>query len=144
MAIVRNKLTKFKWTSEGGQAIRLINKTGVASVKGSVVSLGITTDFSFVLSPAGSINPIGVVYEDGIPDGQYTWVVITGMAEVLIENGSAVLAGSWAGVSNTTAGRAYSSASPPAAPTHDQELGHFTESKTGGTNVLATAVLHYR
>jgi hypothetical protein len=144
MTITKDALTKFKFTAEGGQAIRLINKTGSNSVKGSVVTAGSSVDFSFVLSSASSINPIGVVYEDGIPDGNYTWVVIFGIAQVLIENGVAINANDWAGVSNSVAGRAYGAISPPAAPAHDQEIGHFIESKIAGTDVLASAVLHYR
>jgi hypothetical protein len=144
MTITKDALTKFKFTAEGGIAIRLINKTGSNSVKGTVVIADPTNDFSYILSPTSGINPIGVVYENGIPDGNYTWVVIVGIAQVLIENGSGVISGSWAGTSNTVAGRAYSSISPPAAPTHDQELGHYIETKIAGTDVLASAVLHYR
>jgi hypothetical protein len=144
MTITKDALTKFKFTAEGGQAIRLINKTGSNSVKGSVVTAGSSIDFSFVLSPAGSINPIGVVYENGIPDGNYTWVVIVGIAQVLIENGITVNANDWAGVSNSVAGRAYAVISPPAAPTHDQEIGHFVEAQASGTDILAFTVLHYR
>lgn len=144
MTITKDALTKFKFTSEGGLAIRLINKTGSNSVKGSVVRADPANDFSFDLSPVSSINPIGVVYENDIPDGNSTWVVIAGIAQVLIENGVTVVAGSWAGTSNSVAGRAYSSISPPAAPTHDQEIGHYIESQASGTDVLAFSVLHYR
>ena len=39
---------RFKITPEGGYAVRLLNGTGVASVKGELVSASTTTDLTFI------------------------------------------------------------------------------------------------
>ena len=69
-------------TEEGGYAAPYINGTGAPSVKGSLVSL--SDNWTVELTPVDSLTCIGVMYEDGIPDGEECWVVTTGAAEVLI------------------------------------------------------------
>ena len=131
-------------TPDGGSAIPLINKTGAASVKGTVVDASITTDLAVAIEDIGDIDPIGVIYQSGIPDGDPVLVIISGVAEILIDDATAATSGDWAGTSDVTAGRAQANTEPPATVKHDQEIGHFVESKSSGTDVLAKAILHFR
>jgi len=87
--------------------------------------------------------PIGVMFEDGIADGQECWVVVSGIAEVLLVNSVATTRSYVAYSSATVAGRIDTAATVPAATTHFREVGHTLESKTAGTNVLAKCVLHF-
>lgn len=55
---LRNQLTGIptdfaQFTAEGGLAVRLINKTGAASVKGTMVSAGLAVDSSIILQTSG-------------------------------------------------------------------------------------------
>jgi hypothetical protein len=133
----------FKTTTEGGQAIRLVNKTATASVKGTVVSVSDTTDNAFRTNPTDGDMPIGVVYEDGIADGSDCWVVISGKAQVLLVNSVATTRSYVAYSSATVAGRIDTSASAPAAAQHFREIGHTLETKTAGTNVLVLCIVHF-
>jgi len=136
-------------TPEGGHAIRLINKTGTTSVKGSVACADTTTDFAYKLEEADGLDPIGIVYEDGVADGSPVWIVVAGIAQVLLENSTASTRGYWVRTSITVAGRANATnAAPPggtigALEVHSREIGHCIESKTAGTNVLAKCVIHF-
>jgi len=137
---------KFKITPEGGYAIRLTNDTGAASVKGSVVTTGGTVDNSFVLQSA-EFEAIGVAYEDGIADGSECWVVVSGIAEVLLKDGTAATRGYWAKCADTD-GRALVTTPPTgigalSTSEHFMEIGHCLTSKDAGTNVLAKIVLHF-
>ena len=139
---------KCKWTAEGGLAISLTNKTGAASVKGMIVDASTTTDDAFGIEGADDLNPIGVVYEAGVADGSECWVVVQGIAEVLLKDSTASTKGYWVKVSDA-AGRAdATNAAPPggtvqALEIHMQEIGHCIESKTAGTDVLAKIVMHF-
>ena len=53
----------------GGVAKKMINKTGAASVKGTVVEADGAVDDAFEISGANGNHSIGVVYDDGIADG---------------------------------------------------------------------------
>ena len=75
-----------KITPEGGYAVKLTNKTGAASVKGSIVSLSTGTDNAFALAAIGASGVVGVVYEAGIADAAECWVVVKGIAETLFTN----------------------------------------------------------
>jgi hypothetical protein len=136
-------------TKEGGFAIRLTNKTGSASVKGTVVIASATTDNAFNISAADELEAIGVVYESGIADGQECWVIIAGIAEVLLEDTTASTHGNWARTSITDVGRAdITNAAAPGhgiggADIHFHEIGHCIESKGAGTDVLAKIVMHF-
>ncbi len=135
-------------TLEGGRAIKLTNKTGVASVKGIVVKPSSSTDYAVDVCDADGVDPIGVVYEDGIADGSEVWVVISGIAEVLLEDSTATTRGYWARTSITQAGRAdITAALPPegtiqALENHFSEIGHSIQSVTAGTDKLARIVMH--
>jgi hypothetical protein len=135
---------KIKYTVEGGLAIRLINKTGSASVKGQLVSPSAGTDNAFDTSIASDTEMIGIVYEAGVADGSLCWIVVVGIAEVLLKDTTAATRANWVS-SSSTAGRAdATAASPPGAdPSHFQEIGHALESKSGGTDVLCKVKVHF-
>ncbi len=133
-------------TPEGGLAIPLINKTGAPSVKGAIVATHPDVDEAFRLCPASAPIPIGAVYESGIPDGGICWVVVSGIAEVLLKNDTGAVRTNWVGISDV-AGRAIANAHPGAAPpetaVHNGEVGHSIQNKVAGTNVLAKIVMHF-
>jgi len=131
-------------TAEGGIGIYIINKTGAASVKGTVLEASTALDLAVQIESAGGIEPVGIMYSDGIADGDLVLIIILGIAEILLEDTTACVHGDWCGVSASDDGRAIANTEPPAPLLHDKEIGHFIESKSAGTNVLAKAILHYR
>jgi hypothetical protein len=139
---------RFMVTDAGGFAIRLINKTGGASVKGTLVDAG-TIDNSFITALADDVMPLGVVYQAGVADGTPCWVVIYGIAEVLLEDSTASTAGYWCRTSITAAGRCtMDTAAPPGGGVveldrHQREIGHCVETKVAGTSVIAKCVMHF-
>lgn len=76
----------FKITPEGGFAVRLTNKSGVVSVKGQIVSHKGTVARAFDLTAVDATHCLGVVYESGIEDAAECWVVVSGIAQVLMKN----------------------------------------------------------
>lgn len=142
--------TRTRLTPEGGIAIKLVNKTGAASAKGTLVEAHETIDKSFETLPADGDDPIGVVYENAVPDGEECWVVISGAAEALLEDGKFAGAGNWVTVSPAQAGRVDAeAAAPPGSGViaeiqeHFKEVGHCLETKSLGTSVLALCVIHF-
>lgn len=132
-------------TPEGGIAIRLINKTGAVSVKGTIVRCSTTTNNAFEVMPTVDFDSIGAVYESGIADGSLCWVVVGGIAEVLVQNGIAPARENWVGTSTTVAGRAWFGAVPvpPTDARHFQEIGHCLESKVASPDQLCKIVMHF-
>ena len=137
-----------KFTAEGGVAYKMINKTGSASVKGSIVTVNSALADSVKLQ-VNEFDAIGVMYEDGIADGQYCWVVKNGKADVLLKDGTASTIGNWV-ISADTDGRADASQPTPTPnnttgehTTHFKEIGHCLETKGAGTDVLARITLHF-
>lgn len=132
----------------GGVAVKLVNKTGAASVKGTIVRADATTDDAFTIAAIDELQSIGIVYEDGVADGSECWVVIYGIADVLLKDTTASTHGNWVYVSDT-AGRAEATlAAPPGGgipelDIHMGEVGHALESIAGGTDVLARVCLHF-
>lgn len=137
------------FNERGGYMVKMINKTGAPSVKGTIVKASATTDFAFTTTASDEAQPIGVVYCDGVADAGECFVVIMGPAQVLITDSTAATHGNWAYTSDTTGGRAdCASAAPPGGgiselTTHMQEMGHCIESKGSGTNVLAWTIVHF-
>lgn len=137
-----------KFTVEGGLAVRLTNKTGSNSVKGSLVQADTTVDNAFILSAVDEYMTIGVVYESGIADGFECWVVVAGLADVLLKDATASVRGNWVKAADA-AGRAdATNAFPPggtinALDEHTREIGHCLESKGSGTDVLARCLIHF-
>lgn len=129
------------FTPEGGIALRLINRTGVASVKGEIVRAGTSTK-GFTQATANDDMPIGVVYDSGIANLSPCRIGIGGAVQVLMKNTVGTTVGDFLYVSDT-AGRAQSSSTLPAAASIYRTIGHALETKTGGTDVLVWAVLHF-
>jgi len=131
---------------DGGLMIKMINKTGANSVKGAVLRSG-SISGSVINVAVGIPDSIGVFYEDGIPDGESAWVIVSGVAEVLyISNTtSGHLARTFiTAESGAIVGRALSEAvptSPFASDKHFCEIGHVIESRAGAG--LAKTVLHF-
>ena len=75
-----------KITPEGGYAVKLTNKTGAPSVKGQIVSHEGTVANAFNLTAVDANHCLGVVYESGVEDGAQCWVVVAGIAQVLMKN----------------------------------------------------------
>jgi hypothetical protein len=139
---------KFKITAEGGYAVRLANGTGSNSVKGMLVKASTTADDAFVSTNADEAMPIGAVYEAGIANGQPCWVVMGGIAEVLLEDGVAGVHGYWCRTSITDAGYMTIAAAPPGGgipelDRHEREIGHCLQSVGSGTDVLCRIIMHF-
>jgi hypothetical protein len=131
-------------TSDGGLAVRKTNKTGALSVKGTIVKNSATTDNAFDVANTDAIDPTGVVYEGGVADGNECWVVVNGIAQVLLEDSTAATRDNWVRTSSTTAGRADATgSSPPSQIVHFQEVGHADESQSAGTDVLCRVSVHF-
>ena len=132
-------------TPEGGVAIKLTNKTGANSVKGTIVVADPDVDNAFEIAPADTQSPIGVVYEAGVADGSDAWVVVYGIAEVLLKDSTTSTRGYWAKVSDTNGRADITTSNPPVATAaeHSKEIGHGLESKSGGTDVLTKIAMHF-
>ncbi len=133
--------TKFKLTAIGGFAIRLTNKTGGASVAGQLIAPYSATavDDAFKTAAANSDEVIGIVLDGGVADGSEVWIVVSGIADVLMDAG-----GSARGdriISSATAGSADVWNTGGAVATHFQEIGHCIETRGGAG--LAKCVLHF-
>ena len=76
----------FKITPEGGFAVRLTNESGAVTVKGQIVSHDGTVANAFDLTAVDANHCLGVVYESGVEDGAQCWVVVAGIAQVLMKN----------------------------------------------------------
>lgn len=135
------------FTGTGGVAKQLTNKTGAASVKGTVVSLSTSTAQAFMLQ-ADEYDMVGVVLEAGVADGSPCWIVTHGPVQALLEDGTGSTVGNWVHAA-TTDGRADASLSAPSgggfvnASEHFKEMGHCLETKTSGTSVLCWILIHF-
>lgn len=137
---------KVKFTPEGGVAVKLVNKTGANSVVGSLVKAGTGVDESFILSATTEYGHCGVVYEGGVPDGSSCWVVVAGVAEVLVDDSQAVSRGDFIVSSTSTAGRVdVGSGGPGVVPDseHFREVGHAITGCTAGTDKTFKLLLHW-
>lgn len=132
-------VTKARNTKIGGVAIKFTNKTGSTTVKGQLVQTDTSQNNAFDTSGANSDDTIGIVLEAGIPDGNEAWIVISGIAEVLMDSG-----GSTRGdriITSTTAGSADVWNVGGAVATHFQEIGHCIETRAGAG--LTKCILHF-
>lgn len=144
--ISSNILEKSRMTAIGGFAVKLTNKTGVASVAGKLVEADSSNDDAVELCGTSDTECIGVFLDSGVADGDEAWIVMGGIADVAFEDNHGPTHGYWVATSATDAGYAVDQASPAAAPTHFREIGHCIETVTaggGGTHVLARCVLHF-
>lgn len=128
-------------TSIGGFAVKLTNLSGGNTVAGELVQIhsGAGLDDGFRTVSADSDIVIGVVYEAGVANEAEAWIVISGIANVLMDAG-----GSTRGsriISSSTAGSADVWNVGGAVATHFQEIGHCLETRTGAG--LARCMLHF-
>jgi hypothetical protein len=136
-------------TAEGGFAVKKTNKTGGASVKGTLVQAdAYGTENAFTVSAVDAVNPIGIVYENDIPDGGACWIVIHGSVEVLLKNGTSATAGNWVKSSDVEGRIDASNAAPPGGgipeiDEHFTEVGHCLQDVTSGTDKLALILMHF-
>jgi hypothetical protein len=149
MILVKDKLA---FTPDGGLAMKLINKTGGNSVKGTVGApySASAINNAFTLIPNNEPDPIGIIYGDddgnSVADGVACWVVFQGKAKVYFENAS--VRGNFARVQVDADGGTIGYAIHEAFPTapfatdkHFLEIGHVLES-TGGAG-LADCSIHF-
>ena len=129
---------KIKLTSIGGFAIQLTNNTGANSVEGQLVEADNTDENSYKKADANATDAIGVVHNAGVADGSEVWIVVAGIAEVLLDAGGCVHHDRL--IASATAGSADVS-NAPAVAVHFQEIGHAIETVVGAG--LAKAVLHF-
>ncbi len=130
------------FTPDGGIYETFINTTGI-SVKGTIVVASTTTNNAVDIAPIGSTMPIGVIYENEVPNGSPVKVVVYGKAEVLLEDNQSATTGYWCSVSNTVAGRMFQQPSEPTDTNHNREIGHSLQTVDSGTDVLALIQLHF-
>ena len=136
-------------TEEGGIAMRFINNTGAPTVKGTVVECSPSVAGAIEVCPADAPDPVGIMYQSGVANGDPCWVVISGCADVLIMDTTAAALDYWVKVSDTVAGRAdATNLAPPggainAIEDHFTEIGHVIVPATAGVDQLARIVLHF-
>jgi hypothetical protein len=78
----RNAAGSVGHSAVGGQLVRFINNCAGVSVKGAIVSIDTTMDNAVVETAVAGTNPIGVIYQEGVPVGSEVWVAVDGIAEV--------------------------------------------------------------
>jgi len=138
---------RVKNTPIGGLAVKLVNRSGAASIKGHLVDISPSYDESVRLCPVEVPDCIGVFLDSGIPDGEEAWVVISGVAEVYFF--ASTIRGhfariGWGSDTGEVAGQAIAEAipSPPlSTDKHFGEIGHVLTTRTGPG--LAKVVLHF-
>jgi hypothetical protein len=145
---------KVRWvhdtsTGEHGMQIKMVNKTGGATVKGYLIHPYSATAINnaFVLASINEPDIIGVVYEAGVADASEAWVWITGDVEIYCAAAvslSYFIRNTATGDADTTSGYATAEAAPTtpfSTDKHFQEVGHALES-TGGAGLCLTR-LHW-
>lgn len=139
-------IKNFRITPEGGYAIRVINNTGSATEKGRLVKADTSggLDMAVELTGANDEECIGAFYEDDIADGEYCWVCIGGIVEVLLNDNTGTSVGNWA--QTGAAGYCDGAQAAPVPATHWQEIGHIIEAATAGgagTHQLIKIIMHF-
>ncbi len=140
---------KVGMTAIGGLAVKMTNKTGANTVAGQLVRADGTVDDAVDLTGTDELECFGVFLESGIADGSEAWVVVSGIADVAMEDNTTATRGNWVRTSITEAG--YADATNAATPqpinqTHFTEIGHCIETVAatgGGTHILARCILHF-
>mgnify|MGYP007112897609 FL=1 len=130
-----------KITPEGGYAVKLTNKTGAPSVKGQIVSHEGTVANAFALTAVDANHCLGVVYESGVEDGAQCWVVVAGIAQVLMKNAATM--GQICRIPlNTDVGEAagYAMAAEQSGTASVYKIGDVLE--TADAEVLCKVLLH--
>ena len=135
-------------TPIGGICIRLENRTAGVSVLGTVVQADTVNDNAFKICEADGVQPSGIVWQVGVAVGSLCWIVVMGVAQVLLKDATLSTRGNWVYVSDV-AGRADATllvppgGGIPELDIHMGEIGHCIESKAANTDVLAKIVVHF-
>jgi hypothetical protein len=136
-------------TGEAGMQVRLTNRTGGTSVKGTLLECSGTYNRAVATAAADAPDVVHVCAESGIADGSEVWCWCVGsVCQVLLQNSTAATRDYWVRTSTSAAGRADATNSAPPGGTitalegHFDEVGHALESKTAGTDVLALISFH--
>lgn len=146
-AYINQQFNTFMITEDGGMAIKMINKTGSASVKGTVL-MASTSVANAVNLQANQYDSAGIMYSNGVADGGEVWVVTSGKAYVLLADTTASTMGNWV-FSSLTDGRANATLTAPPGGTisaideHFKEVGHCLQTVTAGTSKLALCFVHF-
>jgi len=130
---------RIKLTPEGGYAVLIANKTGTTTIKGTIVTKSNSFENAIMINPASAYLPLGIVYESGVADGEECWIVISGKADVLFDDGVAPQ-GTYFAVVSSTPGTVIQYPNPSAY--NMRIIGTVLESKTSGTNVLAKCMIN--
>lgn len=133
-------------TPEGGLAYWRINDTGAPSIKGTLIEPSVTLDHAVELLAVGDVDPMGIVYDAGVADGELIRIVFSGLAEVLFGNAptrhnfarNSVVAD---GIANGLAISEPLPTPPFATDKHFLEIGHVFETKAAPG--LALVNLHF-
>lgn len=136
-------------THERGYLLKMVNRTGHASVKGELVTPSTTADREVVLQ-TDTYDTMGVVEEAGVAEGSEMWVwQIGSVCQVLYKENTASTHGNIL-VADAVDGRASDIANPggglPGTDLHFSECGHVLQSvAAGGAGVsnLVLAILHF-
>lgn len=134
-------------TPEGGIAVWMINDTGAASVKGTMVrNSAVEKGVSKIAVDIP--NVIGAIYDDDVPDGDEVRVVVSGLAECLFTGNASAgqFARGYLGADGGgyIAGYGLAEAFPTApfaSDKHFYEFGHIMSSHVGAG--LALVNLHF-
>ena len=133
-------------THERGFLVKIVNRTGHASVKGEAVSASTSANEEAILQN-NEYDTIGIVAQTGIAEGSEVWIWVNGsICQVLFKDGQTPVRGNVL-IAADTDGRLTNISNPgaglPAVDTHFKECGHVLESKSSGTDVLALASIHF-
>jgi len=134
---------------DNANIVWLINNTGAVSVKGTIVTASNVADNGFIVNPADVPAAIGIVAVSGIPDGEGCPVIISGKAQVLLQDNTIATRAYWVKVSDTQNGRANAVNQMPPGGTitaledHMSEIGHCLQSVSAGIDKLAWIILHF-
>jgi len=132
-------------TGARGMVQKMLNKTGGATVLGTVVSTSDATDKGFK-AQSDEFDSIGVVAEAGVADGSEAWIWLNGsVCQVLWKDGETATR-EYVAIAADTNGRGLNIPIPSVAPAdaeHFKEIGHVMESKADGTDVLVLCHLHF-
>jgi hypothetical protein len=131
-------------TDIGGFASLFTNTSVGTLKKGTAVHLSETVNYG-VEAQVDEFDCVGFVYEDSLA-GAECWVVVAGIGEALLLDGTTATKGWWTKASATD-GRVEVTTAPgsvgaAAAATHFREVGHCLETKGAGTDVLVKLLIH--
>ncbi len=122
----------------GGVGVQLINDTGSASVKGTVVEMSANLDDAVDIAAANATDPVGVILDDGVADGEIVTVMVSGYVQVLV--GATPMVRKDRLVCGPSPGAVIPN-NTPSATDHWKEVGHAGRSAAAST--LVWAMIHF-